>query len=458
MQRHALIPRAFPIRGRIAVPLVFSLFLPPRAWAAEEPVLPKSPETEAAALVVEALGKNLELLAARQEAAAAAQRVKPAGALPDPMLTVAYENDGASPSLGTEPMTRLAFVAQQAFPFPGKQGLARDVARADAARAATRPERVALSIEASVRRAYAGLLRARENLRLVDEQIQTWRDIADVTRARYTAGMGTQQDLLRAQSEQTRLLQQKRRDEASEKTALAELRRLLFRPLDAPVPTEGRLVPGRIPALPRPEDARSRGLEITPELKEAVLARERGRLAAELARRNLAPDFIASASYMNRGGLPLMWSAGIGVSIPLWAGGKQRPLIAEAESLAESATAAEASIRRRIEGLTEERLLRIEQLAAEARLDAEGILVQDRLSVEAALASYKTGGLPFVTVLEALGTFFYDRRAAVDRLAGLIRAEADLWEFSLDGGAPSGMAPSSATSSTSATAPASGRM
>jgi outer membrane protein TolC len=405
---------------------------------------------EVDALVAEALGKNPDLAAARGEAAAAAARVRPAGALPDPMVTIAYENDGAAPSLGTEPMTRLAFVAQQAFPFPGKLGLARDVARVDAARVATRPERVALTLEGAVRRAYADLLEAREDLRLVDEQLETWRDIEAVIRARYAAGMGTQQDILRAQSERTRLLQQRRRDEAAGKTAASELRRLLFRPPDSPLPMAGRLVVGAIPPVPAGENVIARALEITPELKEAALAKERAKLAADLARRNLRPDFVASAAYMNRGSLPLMWSAAVGVSIPLWAGKKQRPLIVEAESLFESASARETSLRRQIQALTEERLIRIDSLAAEAKLDAEGILVQDRLSVDAALASYRTGSVPFVTVLEALGTYFSDRRAAVSRLASLIRAEADLDEFSVDRSARTPMASTTAAAIASA--------
>jgi outer membrane protein TolC len=181
-------------------------------------------------------------------------------------------------------------------------------------------------------------------------------------------------------------------------------------------------------------------LAATPELKEAALAKERARLSADLARRNLKPDFVASAGYMNRGGLPLMWSAALGVSIPLWAGSKQRPLIAEANALSSSAASTESSLRLRALALAEERRIRIESLAAEARLDAEGILVQDRLSVDAALASYRTGSVPFVTVLEALGTYFTDRRAALGRLAGLMRAEADLNEFSLDRSAPTGIA------------------
>ena len=89
------------------------------------------------------------------------------------------------------------------------------------------------------------------------------------------------------------------------------------------------------------------------------------------------------------------------------------PSSSRRSSLFESASARETSLCRQIQALTEERLIRIDSLAAEATLDAEGILVQDRLSVDAALASYRTGSVPFVTVLEALGTYFSDRRAAV---------------------------------------------
>ena len=162
------------------------------------------------------------------------------------------------------------------------------------------------------------------------------------------------------------------------------------------------------------------------------------------------PDFVASAAYMNRGGLPLMWSAGVGVSIPLWAGKKQRPLIVEAESLASAAAATEESLRRRVQAATEERLIRLNQLAQEARLDAEGILVQDQLSVDAALASYRTGTVPFVTVLEAIGTYFGDRRSALGRLANLIRALADLEEFSLERSGQAPMASKTAPAATSA--------
>lgn len=403
-------------------------------------------DPELTSLIAEAVERSPEIRSARATAAAAAARVRPAGALPDPMLSVSYENDGVDFSLGEQPMTRLTFMAQQAIPFPGKLRLAREVARKEAERAGTIPQRAALTIAASVRRSYADLLEAREGLRLIDEQAETWRGIEEVTRVRYAAGLASQQDVLRAQSERTRLLQQRRSQEAAEQTALSELRQLLFRPPDAAIPTEQRLVPGHPVTVPSSAETLAWALEQTPELKEIALAKERSSLSADLARRNLRPDFVASAGYMNRGGLPLMWAAGVGVSIPLWAGQKQRPLIVEAETLASAAAATEESLRRRIVAVTEERLIRLRQLNQEARLDAEGILVQDQLSVDAALASYRTGSVPFVTVLEALGTYFGDRRAALGRLASLIRAQADLEEFSPERTPQASMASKAATS------------
>ncbi len=447
----------FSKRPRVrASSVLFMLALATARARGDQPVatLPASVSATAEAddLVAEALAKNPDVAAARGDVAAARARVSPAGALPDPILSVNYENDGASLSLGVEPMTRLQFMAVQAFPFPGTLGLRERVAKADADRSAIRPERVALALEGAVRRGYATLLEARENLRLVDEQLETWRETEEVIRVRYSAGMGTQQDVLRAQSERTRLLQQRRKDEAAERGALVGLRQLLQRPPDAPIPTTRRLVPGEPLALPPADELLQRALDATPELKEASLAKERARLAEELARRNLRPDFVASASYMNRGSLPMMWSAGVGVSVPLWAGKKQRPLIAEAQSQFESASATEASLRSQALASTEERLVRIQQLGDESRLDVDALLVQDRLAVDASLASYRTGAVPFVTVLEAMSTSFTDRRSAVARLADLLRADADLRELSIDPSASS-IAPPKSSALSAGSAP-----
>ena len=250
--------------------------------------------------------------------------------------------------------------------------------------------------------------------------------------------MGSQQDLLRAQGERTRLEQQRVRDEAAEELARVELSRILLRPVGPDVaPAAGLVrsapslaVPDRKAAL---EEAEAR----SPELKEARLVRERAALEVSLAKKGTTPDLTLQAGYGNRGSLPMTWSAGVGVTVPVWSGSKQKPLVASAEAQARAAKGTEDATRARLVARTSERLVRLSQLAREARIDEEGILVQDRLSVDAALASYTSGSVPFVTVLEALGTLYADRRAAVSRVADFLKTDADLRELSLDaGGSP----------------------
>ena len=76
---------------------------------------------------------------------------------------------------------------------------------------------------------------------------------------------------------------------------------------------------------------------------------------------------------MNRGALPLMWSAGVGVTVPLFAGRKQRPLVVEAEGLVASAAApgdrSHATDRRRS---TEERLIRMRSSSPPRRARRRG--------------------------------------------------------------------------------------
>ena len=138
-----------------------------------------APAEEAERLVATALEKSPDLRAARDAAAAAAERVRPAGALPDPMVSLSYENDGGAFSLGEMEMTRLSLMVEQALPFPGKLRLAEEIAKKDAERAATAPDRAVLALSGAVRRAHAGLLEARENVRIVEEQVETWNGIEE---------------------------------------------------------------------------------------------------------------------------------------------------------------------------------------------------------------------------------------------------------------------------------------
>lgn len=130
---------------------------------------------------------------------------------------------------------------------------------------------------------------------------------------------------------------------------------------------------------------------------------------------------------MYRGGLDPMWQVGLGISLPVYAASRQRPLLASAQADVRAEEARASSTRQELEFRTRERLENLGAVLKIARLYNEGVLPVDQLSLESAVASYRTGKVPFVTVLEALNTLYADRSLLLTRLA-----EAEKWRVAID--------------------------
>jgi len=382
-----------------------------------------------AGLVQEALARNPEVQEAGEILGAARARPDQVRALPDPTLSLNYTNDGWAPTLGERDMTTLGVMASQVLTWPGKRRLRGEISDREADQVAQLADRVRLGLVASVKRAYFGLVLARQLLGLIHEQEEIWKEVEGVARARYGVGQGTQQDVLRVQVELTRVQQLRAEQQAEAEIRGAELNRLLARPADQAVeaaeqlsPVEGPLARER--ALPEAE-ARS------PELRAAELAIARDRLRVDLAGKQSRPDLAVQAGYMNRGGLDPMWQAGVAFNLPV-----QRRRLgavrAEAEARVRASERRLESLRLTLRLRTEERLAQWATAATLARLYGDGIVPQDQMSVEAAIASYQAGKLPFVSVLEALATLYGDRSTHLRVLAGHQRIRASLEEASLD--------------------------
>ncbi len=417
------------------------------------------PDPAADALVAEAVRKNPDVVRALESAEAARQRISPARTLPDPFLSFNYQNDGTSFSLGEEDMTFLGAMFSQPLPWPGKLRLAGEEAtqRAEEVRASL-VGRAQLSIEASVRRAYTDYLLARELLDLIEDRSRAWREISAIVRERYAVGLGVQQDVLRSQIEVLRLDEARADQTAQVATRQVELNRLLTRPQDAEVPSSAHLeFHEQIPDLP---DLLSAVRDRSPEIAGIGRSIEAGRTRVSLARKDFLPDFVASGGPMYRGGLDPMWQVGLGVTLPVFAGSRQRPRLAAAQAdlRAEESRASSAALE--LEFRTRERVENLRAAIKVARVYRDGVLPVDQLSLESAVASYRTGKVPFVTVLDALNTLYGDRAIYLTRLSG-----ANKWRFAIDeaalepsGGMAAGGSPSTSMSVAPAAASAGGAM
>jgi outer membrane protein TolC len=326
------------------------------------------------------------------------------------------------------PDTIVAVMASQDLPYPGKRRLRGAIAERAADETAQQVQRLRLGIAASVRRAYFGLAEARAIAGLTGEQADVWQQIEGVARARYSVGQGNQQDVLRTQVELTRVGQVLAEQESEAAIRLAEINRLLDRPVEA-VTAPGALAEVAAAGDLTVELERLRAA--SPERAAAQAALERTRLALDLAKRDYKPDFAVAGGYMNRGGLDPMWQAGVSVTLPF--NRKRRAsAVAEAEALVAAATSRAAAVDLQLRLRTQERLAQLEAARKITVLYREGIVPQDRKSVEAAIASYQAGRAPCVTVLEALTTLYGDRVALVRLIAGQSRIRASLDEASLE--------------------------
>jgi outer membrane protein, heavy metal efflux system len=378
------------------------------------------------ALVSEALQKHGDVAASVATAEAASFRIEPARTLPDPFLSFNYQNDGWAFSLGQEDMTFLGAMFAQPLPWPGKLRLAGEEAalRAERVRAGT-VGRAQLSVEARVRRAYYDYLLARELIVLIEDRSRAWREISDIVRERYAVGLGVQQDVLRAQVEVLRLDEARVDQNAQVANRRAELNRLLGRPQDAPIETDQRLdFRPQVPELPALLGA---ARERSPELAALSRGIEADRSRVLLTRKEFLPDFVASGGPMYRGGLDPMWQVGLGITLPIHVASRQKPRLAAADAELRSDQSRFSSAALELELKTRERLQNLDAALRVASLYRDGVIPTDQLSLESAIATYRTGRVPFVTVLEALNTLYADRAIYLSRLA-----DAEKWRVAID--------------------------
>ena len=178
------------------------------------------------ALVAEALAHNPDLQALQEALVASRARPEQAKALPDPMVSVLYVNDGWAPSLGEQAMTTLGLHGQPDPALARQAGPARDDRDARrgpsgrAPRAATPHGR-----RGSAPRLLEPASWPRSRWESLREQDEVWKEAEGVARARYAVGQGAQQDVLRAQVEITRFEQLRAEQEAEIESRLAELSR-----------------------------------------------------------------------------------------------------------------------------------------------------------------------------------------------------------------------------------------
>lgn len=342
-------------------------------------------------LIAEAMLKNPELGAAEAKAAAARQKITQATSLPDPMLEVGYQNEGLSNyTYGESLDAQWMFGASQTFPFPGKRGLLGDMATLEADSADAGVAALKLKIVSRITEIYYDLLLTHQEIGLIEAREPLLARIEEAALARYASGLGTQAEVLMAQTEKYMLIEKAAMARRKREALEAMLNRAVGRPADAPLGTPVAESPTPFPysmdELIR--QASQRAPELVAMQKMSLAAGKR----LDMSRREAWPDLTLSAKYSARGGGdPDMYSLTASIPLPLSYERKQKAGIAEADWNLKAAQQDLEAGRLAITADIRDNYAMIQAADKLTALYAGNLIPKARQDVEAAQAGYAAG-------------------------------------------------------------------
>ncbi|OGA06055.1 MAG: transporter [Betaproteobacteria bacterium RIFCSPLOWO2_02_64_14] len=411
-------------RAILAILVLAAAMLPPTGAAA--PVT-----TPLQAIIREAQQNNPEIRAARSEKEAAEQRIAPAGALDDPMLEAGVISVPVdSFRFDREDMTMKMIGMSQRFPYPGKRGLRQDVAAKDAQSAGYGFQETLNRVAREAKVAYFDLALVIESARLVEKNKLILGQFLKIADGRYSVGQGSQADVLKAQTQLSKMTDELIKLGRERPMFEAELVRALGRSSDAAAP-----VPETLQLREAPlsfDELRERGLRERPQLLALQSVIARAEKSLELMRKESYPDFDVRFSYGQRDRMPDgtrrsdMVNLTVAINLPVWRETKVGPRIAEAQAMRDQALNMYQAQRNEVGMKLRQQVASARQNLLSARLYRNDILPQARLTVEAALAAYRVNRVDFFTLLDNQMTVYTSEIAYVNAVANYNKALAEI--------------------------------
>jgi outer membrane protein TolC len=366
-------------------------------------------------LVAAVLERNPGLEAQRAAVEAVRARIKTAGALDDPMLSVGLAPD----TIGGATGTRGSVEVTQTLPWWGTLG-----ARAAAAHAATdaagqEVQSQALRLRALAQGAFAEWQYVHVALEVNRHHQALYAQLREAARARFAAGLAPERDVLQADVERAMLRQEAIELRQQQRTVQANINTLLNRPGDAELPP-----PGVLPietTLPSLAALKAFAREAHPSIRELDYQEHAASEQITLAQKASYPNFQVSAGYDsmwdNTAQRPML---GLSINVPLDQSKRRADLDAARASL-RRLERSRAQIDAQLDGELTAAYGAVETTRESLALYRDQLVPLAASTLTVSRAEYAVGRSDFLAIMSA------DRRA-LDADLGQARTEADLFK------------------------------
>jgi cobalt-zinc-cadmium efflux system outer membrane protein len=407
----------------LALRLLVGLVAPPMCWGNESPELGERLTLEA--VIAYARQQNPEIRAAAAKWQAAQARPAQAGALPDPMVEVAYHNESLDRfTMGSTDFAWVRIGASQEVPFPGKLGLKRDIAATDAQQAREASRRTELEVISRVKMAYAEYAHLQELLDLLQRNRDLLQKFARTAETKYSVGAGIQQDVLRSQVELSLLVDRETTLAQRRQSQTAELNALLNRPASAPLGAAHHLEEKHLTRSL--DELTAEALAHAPEVSAAKSRVSGGESMVSLAHLGYLPDFVVRADYMNKASLLPEWEVGVGIKVPLYFATKQRAGAQEAAATLAEARSAQQIVAVSVQARVRDLYARAQAAERLIALYHKTVIPQAHLALESATSAYTVNKVDFLTLLNSFTVMLEYEMRYHEELANFQKAVAEL--------------------------------
>jgi len=388
--------------------------------------------------IVQALEKNPQIKAAQQRWRAAQEREPQVSSLDYPTLN--YTRWLSTPETRVGPQENV-FTLSQRLPFFGKLSLKGNLAREDAVAAEEQYFAGRRDVVYKVKLVYYDLFWIDQSREILDTYERLLESFWRVAESKYRTGLGIQANVLKAELEIASIEDRRLNFEKMRDGAAARLNALLNRDTRTPINTITEIDTSYIRINER--QLIEKAISDRQELKSSEAMIRKSGYALSLAKRNYWPDFQVMANYIS---IPSgrtatvdngkdAFSVQLGLSLPLWFG--------KLDAAVQEAKAGQLANLETYKNLENEVKAEISDLSARIRISqrtislyTEQLLPSAERTLESALASYQTGTLGFLSLLDSERMLLNFRLAYVKEVASYWQQVAAL-ERAVGGTLPS---------------------
>jgi cobalt-zinc-cadmium efflux system outer membrane protein len=350
-------------------------------------------------LVIEAGQKNPQIAASFHAWQASRSVPKQVSALPETQLSVQQFSVGSPrPFAGysNSDFAYIGFGASQDIPYPGKRQLRAHVAEHEADSMEAQTDSMRRAVVGNLKMVYFRLAYIQQTLGVLQSSDVLLNQVQEAAEARYRVGQGNQQDVLKAQLQHTKILQEIAHHHQEEGLLEAQIKQVLDRPQESADIVAETLTLRTLPYTAAELLERARDQNPDVHSKQASIRKQETQV--ELAHKNFRPDFNVQYNYEhNASQFRDYYMATFGIRLPNR--GRQKAELAEAQENHERARQELDSESQRVLSEVQQQYVRATTSEERLKIYSDGLVPQSEATFQSALSAYPSNRQDFESLL-----------------------------------------------------------